>query len=523
MLRLSKSRYISEVWKCPKASWLKKYKPEEEAPFDSAAQAVMDTGNDIGDLAMGLFGDFVEVTEFDHDENGEKAGLDLGAMIRLTKEEMQKGTPVICEASFSTGSNFCSVDILKKEDSGWAIYEVKSSTSLKDEYLADIAYQKYVLEKCGVALTGTYLVVIDNSYVLDGDFDIQKFFKIIDVSGDIEEEYNNVEPNIAVAEKMAASDKEPDHPCGLYCFNPHECRFRGYCMANLPSPSVFDLYSISKKDALKLYNEGKADLKTIYENEDIVRNVINKTGSSAGETRERQLAHHAKDLPPHVDKDGIRSFADTVTYPLYFLDFETMTPVVPVYQGTKSRQQIPFQYSLHYMEEQDGDVKHKEFLAESGPDPRRAVAESLCRDIPRGVCTMVFSKSMESGRLKELAALFPDLSNHLLDINKGIVDLNDPFKAGYYYERSMTPPPKGVSLFSIKNVLPSMFPDDPELDYHKLEGVQNGEEAKEVFPKIQFMEPEEQERTRQGLLDYCRLDTLAMVKIWQKLKHIIDE
>lgn len=531
MLKLSKSKY-TKLWQCPKMLWLKQYKPETEGELDASTIAVMNTGNIVGDLAMGLFGDFVEVTTFKYDENSGTDELDLDAMISRTKEEMRKGTPVICEASFGLicedssvpYGNFCSVDILKKEDGGWAIYEVKSSTHPdKAVYIADVAYQKYVLEKSGINVTGTYIVTIDNTYLLDGELDLQKFFKISDVGDKVAKEIKNVEPKIEAARKMIASEDEPEISCGTQCFEPYKCLFRGYCMADLPTPSVFDLYRISKKDAFKLYHEGKADLKSIYEDKDIIDNVINKKGSSTGEIRVRQIEHYVNELPPYADKEGLRSFADTVSYPLYFLDFETMTPAVPVYQGTKSRQQIPFQYSLHYLEEKGGELKHKEFLAESGPDPRREVAESLCRDIPKDVCTMVFSKSMECGRLKELAEEFPDLSEHLMNIHSGIVDLNDPFKKGYYYDRAMTPAPEGVSLFSIKNVQPSMFPDDPEHDYHNLKGVQNGDEAKEIFPQIQFMDPEEQERTRQGLLDYCWLDTKSMVKIWQELERVISE
>lgn len=514
MLWLSKSKYTL-AWQCPKILWLRQYKPGEEAPLDSGTLARMNTGNDVGDLAMGLFGDFVEVTAYKDAGNGDRA-LDLGAMISRTKEEMEKGTPVICEASFGKDGNFCSVDILKQEAGGWAIYEVKSSTHPeKPEYAVDTAYQKYVLEKCGVNVTGTYIVTLDSSYVLDGELDISKLFKITDISEKVSEEIEKVGPKVEEVRKMAESDAEPDIACGTQCFTPHKCRFVGYCMRDLPSPSAFDLYRISKKKAFEYYYAGKADLRTLYESGE-----LDDPKSAEAETRLRQAEHYVKSLPPHVDAEGIRSFADTVSYPLYFLDFETMTPVVPVYQGTKSRQQIPFQYSLHYIEEKGGELRHKEFLAESGPDPRRDLAESLCRDIPMGVCTMVYSKSMESGRIKELAEEFPDLAEHLLGIDKGIVDLIEPFRKGYYYNRNMTPS-GDTALFSIKNVLPSVFPDDPELDYHNLEGVSNGGEAMEIFPQIQYMDPEERERTREGLLKYCELDTYAMVKLWQELERIV--
>ena len=188
-----------------------------------------------------------------------------------------------------------------------------------------------------------------------------------------------------------------------------------------------------------------------------------------------------------------------------------MQPVIPRYIGTKPYAQIPFQYSLHYIEHEGGKLEHKEFLAESGTDPRRAIAESLCRDIPMNVCVTAYNKAFECTRLKELAEAFPDISEHLLNIEQNIKDLLVPFQSGYYYNRAM-----GGS-FSIKSVLPAIFPDDPALDYHNLEGVHNGGEAMAIFPKIKDMPPEEQITARYNLLKYCELDTLAMVKVWEEL------
>jgi hypothetical protein len=152
----------------------------------------------------------------------------------------------------------------------------------------------------------------------------------------------------------------------------------------------------------------------------------------------------------------------------------------------------------------------------SGQDPRRDIAEALCRDIPKDVCTLAYNKSFECGRLRELANTFPDLSDHLRNIAENIQDLIDPFRAGDYYVPAM-----GGS-FSIKSVLPALFPDDPQLDYHALSGLcQNGGDAMNLFPSIAKMTPEDAAAAREALLRYCELDTLAMVKVWEKLKETI--
>ena len=504
MIHLSKSKYCS-LWQCPKMAWLNQYKPEVKT-VDASVEARMAAGNEVGDLAMGLFGDYVEVTAYD----GEK--LDLGKMIENTRLEMEKGTPVICEAAFSCQGLYCAVDLLKKEGDGWSIYEVKSSTNndekqeKKPVYIADISYQKYVLEHCGVKVSGTYLVCINNKYVFDGELNIQELFYVLDVSDAVAVEIQNVEKNLAVAEQVLTDPNEPDIDLGFYCHEPYDCAYWDYCARHVPSPSVFDLSRMAFSKKIDFYHQG------LIRYDDLLQSGLIKN-----KTQLRQIQYALNDLGTFIQPDKIRQFLDTLSYPLYFLDFETMQPVIPLFSGTSPYQQIPFQYSLHYIEEPDGEIKHREFLAASGEDPRRSIAESLIRDIPADVCVTAYNKTFECGRLKELANQFPDLSEHLLRIESNIVDLLIPFMRGYYYNRAM-----GGS-FSIKSVLPAVFPDDPELDYHNLEGVHNGGEAMTIFPQIQYMEPQEQEAARKNLLKYCELDTYAMVKLWQELVRVATE
>ena len=175
-----------------------------------------------------------------------------------------------------------------------------------------------------------------------------------------------------------------------------------------------------------------------------------------------------------------------------------------------------FQYSLHIKASADADYEHLEYLAPSdGGDPRRALAEQLCHDIPMGACTLVYNKDFECTRLKEMAAIYPDLAEHLLDIKKNIRDLLVPFRKCCYYVPAM-----GGS-FSIKSVLPALFPDDPALNYHHLDDrVQNGTDAMEIFPRIKDMPPSEAAEVREALLRYCELDTWAMVKVWEQLNAV---
>ena len=501
MKQLSKSKY-AKYCQCPKCLWMSVYKPEEEV-IDPNSEARFENGTEVGDLAMGLLGDYVDVTTTKEDGK-----LDLKAMLEKTQQLMDSGTENICEASFSYDGNYCAVDILHRTDDGWAIYEVKSTSfpefngkpAKLEKYLPDVAYQKWVLTKCGINVTGVYLVCLNSDYVRGKELDLQQLFVINNMDEMIANEYDKVEARQAEAKKVLQQTEEPEKDIWEGCKKPYDCAFFKYCSRHLPSPSVFDLYRMRFSDKLKYYRQGMITY------EDIKDEQLTPI--------RRIQVDSALNNQPHIESGKIKRFVESLPYPLYFLDFETMQLAVPQFEGTKVYQQITFQYSLHIIEKEGGELIHKEHLGISGSDTRRALAEQLCKDIPMNVCTLAYNKAFECTRIKELAEWFPDLAEHLMNIHDNIKDLLVPFAAGQYYLPSM-----GGS-FSIKRVLPSLFPDDPSLDYHNLNSkVQNGSDAMNIFPQIQFMSPEEQQQARTALLNYCCLDTLAMVRVWEKLKE----
>lgn len=520
---LSKSRYTA-FCQCPKNLWLEVYKPDEATP-DDALKARFEQGNEVGQLAKERFGSYVDVTTKNTDES-----LNYNAMVEKTKEAMANGTENICEASFSLDGNYCAVDILRRNGDGWDIYEVKSSSfpeydgeeAKLEKYAPDIAYQKWLLGKCGVKVINTFLVCLNSNYVRHGELDLQQLFVIIDMKDLVDNEYLKVPTQVKLAMKVLCDGNEPDIDLDKHCTKPYKCAFLDYCKRQhgVPEdkPTVFDIYSMNFSEKLKYYQAEHISF------EDMLVELQNKTSDP------KYIKNPTKTLPiqlmqvectlnktEHINTNGIREFLCGLSYPLYFLDFETFQQAIPQYDGQKPYQQITFQYSLHIKESATADYRHEEFLAPSdGSDPRRAVAEQLCKDIPMNVCTLAYNKSFECGRIKELASLYPDLSGHLLNIADHIVDLIDPFRAGDYYVPAM-----GGS-FSIKSVLPALFPDEPSLNYHNLdERCQNGGNAMTLFPKIQDMSPEEAEASREALLRYCKLDTWAMVKVWERLEEKI--
>ena len=486
-MNLSKSKYCNGL-QCKKMLWLYKNKPEEKEEVNN--QSVFDNGNDVHEVARKLLGEDINIP----------FNEDLTQMIKDTEEVMKQEKVIITEASFSYENNFCSVDILKKEGNTYEIYEVKSSTELKDVYVDDGSYQYFVLTSLGLKVEKCYVVILNNRYVRKGKLDLNQLFKKIDVTDEVVSKQAQVKQMIKDMNKYMEQKKEPKDDIGIHCFKPYKCPFFKYCTRHLPERNIFEINEINVNEKLKLYVEGIVSL------EDLLKEDISNEAK-------QHIEYELYDKKDYIDKKSIKEFLNTLSEPLYFLDFETFALPIPKYDGTRPYQQVPFQYSLHYIEE--GKLYHKEFLAESGVDPRKLIAESLVRDIPKNVPVLAYYMSFEKGRIKELAETFPDLKDHLMSIHDNIKDLIVPFKNRSYYAKGMH------GSASIKYVLPAMFPNDESLNYKNLELVHNGDEAMNIYARLGEYPKEEQEYIRERLLKYCELDTYAMVKIYEKLKQIV--
>ena len=488
---LSKSKYCN-AFQCLKMLWLNQNKPEEREELNN--ESVFETGTEVGTLAKQLFGDYIDI-EFNSN---------LSQMIEDTKRVIQeKDVCNITEASFTYQSNFCSVDILRKNKNNYELYEVKSSTEVKDIYIEDASYQYYVLTRLGYKVNKVSIVYLNSKYVKHGELELKKLFNIKDITEEAVSKIPLVEATISKINEYMEQKNEPNDSIGIHCVQPYECPFFSYCTKNLEKPNVFDIRGMQSKSKFKLYANG------IYTYKDLLKEDI-------ADKYKEQIDFELNQKEDKVEKEKIKDFLDTLSYPLYFLDFETFQQAIPLYDGVSPYEQIPFQYSLHYYNEEK-ELKHKEFLAESGIDPRRSLAESLIRDIPKDVCTLAYNMSFEKTVIKKLAEQFPDLEEHLLNIRDNIKDLMIPFYNRNYYTKEM------FGSYSIKYVLPALFPEDPSLNYHNLEDVHNGSEAMNAYASLESLSKEEQTKLRHNLLKYCELDTFAMVKIYNKLTEIISK
>ena len=488
-MNLSKSTYCKGL-QCKKMLWLEKNKPDERENNDN--DAILEQGNLVHEVARYLFGEHINI---EYNDN-------LNEMIKDTYRTIESYKDIIVtEASFQYEKNFCSVDILKKKGNSYEIYEVKSSTSLKDIYINDASYQYYILTNLGFKVTKCSVITINNQYERVGSLDLNKLFLINDITDTVISLQPNVKNNIIEINKYMEEDIEVNKKITENCFKPYACPFFKYCTRNLPTPNVFNITVNPGITGLKFYQKG------IYSFEDLLKENIN-------DKQRQRVEFELYNKNDYIDKEKIKIFLKTLSYPLYFLDFETYQMPIPLYDRVHPYEQVPFQYSLHYFESEKRELKHTEFLAASGIDPRRELALSLVKNIPLNVCTLAYNMKFEKGVIKRLAELYPDLKEHLMNIHDNIKDLIIPFDNRSYYSKNM----HGSS--SIKHVLPALFPNNPELDYHNLDLIQNGSDAMNNFRDLENMTQEEQKYTRERLLKYCELDTYAMVKIYEKLKEV---
>ena len=495
MKTISKSKYLAYK-SCPKCLWLLFNNPEL-AIEDPGAQRHIDDGKVVGEYAKKYFPNTVDVTSYDKDGN-----LDISNMIGLTNRYLMENKDTIAEASFSLDGLFCSIDLLHLAEDGYEIYEVKATTNVEKEHYIDAAFQKYVLEKKGLHVARVYILHLNNEYKRHGDIDVSKLFMRDDIS--CESRFLNtltgMEDDLEEIDYIVNKQKmEPRVPLSTNC---KECPFKAYCHKDIPVPSVLNINGLRK--TYDYLSQGIVTYKDVID----YHIKLNK--------RQRiQIESFIFNKEVIMDKPLVEDFLKTIRYPIYHLDFESIQLPIPPCDGAWPYEQIPTQYSLH-IEYEDGHLEHKEFLGDS-IDPRRAIAEALCRDIPDNVCVLAYNKMFECGRLQELAEMYPDLYDHLTKMKDNVVDLLVPFKNGDYYHIKM-----GGSN-SIKYVLPALCPNDPALDYHALPVVHNGGEAMDIYPKMLVADPVEKERIRDGLLKYCCLDTLAMVKVLRKLVEEVNK
>jgi hypothetical protein len=480
---LSKSLFVRGV-RCHKSLYLQKYRPELKDEVSEETEKRFAGGYEIGDLAQGLFpgGELVPYDGLSHEEQ-----------LEMTATLIAQGCQTIYEATFFYNGVFIKADIIHRGDGGWDVYEVKASTGVKDYHLDDASVQYYVMAGAGLPISRVFIVHINNQYVRQGEIEVDKLFYKEDITAIAKDKQAFIVEEIARQRTMLKGD-EPDMAIGPHCEQNYPCDFIGHCWSHIPSPSVFDFRGQGKPDGFALCRQG------IVKMEDVSPDIL-------GWRQQFQLEGvlHQKN---HIDQDAVQEFLDSLWYPLYYLDFETSMAAIPPYDGIRPYQQVPFQYSLHHLDQQEGDLQHDEFLAMPRTDPRKGLVEKLVSEITDDACVLAYSSGFEIARLRDLAGWFPEYAAKIEKIIANTRDLAAPFRSYHVYRWEQQ------GSYSLKNVLPAMVPD---FNYDHLD-VQNGGMAMDAYAAMnQTDDPDEISKIRQSLLEYCKLDTLAMVKILERL------
>lgn len=486
---LSKSSFIRGV-QCEKHLYLYKYHYNEMDQLSDMQKAIFKRGTDVGKLAQQLFPDGIDTspaTQFKYDK-----------AVRHTKELLANKQKVIYEASFNFSDVLSVADIVVNEKSGLKVFEVKSSTSISETYIRDAALQYWVISKCGHKIKDFSITYINNQYVRKGKLDIDELFITESVLKLILPLQKWVEENISRFKKVLAKRSIPFIDIGEHCYDPYTCGFYEYCRKHIPENSIFDLSGIHLTKKYDLYRNGIVKLEDVPADADLSKNA----------KLQLDVYNSKKDL---IDKKAIKEFLADLNYPIYFMDFETFQPAVPMFDNSKPYMQIPFQYSLHHKKNKKSKIEHYEFLAETGSDPRIKFIENLLRDTKSEGDILTYNKSFEVLRLKEIAEAFPKYKKEIEERINRVKDLMIPFQKKYYYTSKMQ------GSYSIKYVLPALI---PELSYADLE-INEGGLASVAFESLYYeTDLMRIAEIRNNLLEYCKMDTFAMVKLLEKLESL---
>jgi predicted RecB family nuclease len=486
-MRISKTKFVAGC-QCLKRLYLQVHEPELAADPEDAADAVIEQGREVGLLARKLFPGGIEVCS---------TGLDQA--IRTTKELVANPeVPAIFEGVFEHDGVLVRADVLqRRKENLWRLVEVKSASDVKDHHVQDVAIQSYVLSRSGLKLASVWLVHINRAYVLTRTtVDPRQLFSFRNLT----QRAQNFQPELILRLRsqfrVLATPEVPDVPTGLHCINPVVCEFFNHCNTPKPHDHIGYLPRLHASAMEKLEEIGVQSIEDIPA--DFELSEVQRRACTAIQTGQ-----------PWFSPDLKREF-ESLKFPLYFMDFETVNRAIPRFSGMRPYDQLPFQWSVHVQGQRGGTSEHYEFLATDSDDPRTPFISSLCEALgDSDGSIIVYNEQFESQRLWELASWLPAYTDRIRAIQRRLWDLL-PIVRNHVYH------PAFGGSFSLKAVLPALV---PEMTYEGME-VPDGQSAGLTWESMIRSDSTESERQakRKALLDYCGQDTLAMVKLLEALR-----
>jgi len=487
MKLLSKSKFLNGI-QCPRLLWVSIHKKEMLPEFSIATLNTFKEGNEVGELAKKLFPEGIDIPTEDFSQN-----------IQLSKEALTQDKPLF-EPAIMFEQLYSRADILVPVGKEWDIIEVKSATKVKDINIWDVAFQKYVYEEAGLKIRKCFLMYINNEYIKNGELDPKELFVKQNITEEVGEKLKELPEKITEMFDILNYPELPDNIIGTHCDDPYGCPLKDDCWSFLPEGHVFQL-TRGGKTSFELFDN------KIYAIKDIPEDF--KLTDKQGIQRDCEISNKV-----HIHKESIKHFLSGLNYPLYYLDFETFSSAVPMFDGIKPYQQVPFQFSLHIVKKEGATPKHIEFLYDGSEDPRKEFIEKLKEALGESGDIVSYNMAFEKGVISKVAEFLPEYKDWAENVNGRMIDLWVPFRNFSYYN------PKQKGSASIKHVLPSLVGGEG----YKVMDIADGITASIEYFNSHYGEVEESKKlkVRNDLLKYCCLDTEAMIWIVDKLKEISE-
>jgi predicted RecB family nuclease len=483
--RLSKSRFVAGL-QCHKLLWWKVHEPAAPELVSSPdLQARFEAGKRVGEAARAYVpgGELIGFPYYD----------EVDRKIAATQTALAGATPAIYEAALATDDAYAVVDILERRERGFGLIEVKSTIDVKSEHIPDVGVQTYILRRSGIAIERAEVMHLNRECRYP---DLSNLFVRRDVTPLIEAFLPEV-PDAIAAQVAALAGPLPDVPIGDHCFEPHECPFMKRCWPEWPADHVSTLY-VMRRRALDLEAKG---YRTLHD----LPGDLKLSAIQARQVRAVQTG-------ALVVEESLTEALVPFEGPLAFLDFETVSPAIPVWNGCRPWDQVPVQFSVH-MQRPGGAYAHHAWLTEGSEDPRLDQAKALVTACAGAQAVVAYNSSFERGCIRLLAAAAPGLARELGLLELKLVDLLPVVRNHVYH-------PKFAGSFALKSVIPALVPD---VSYEDLE-IRDGAAATLALWRLVF-EPERLGRRkragmRSALLSYCERDSWATVKLLDRLRAL---
>jgi len=467
--------------------WYEYNKTEEVPEPDAATQAIFDQGKRVGEVARKLYPFGIKM---EREQMPEK-------MHASSMEALKMRRPLF-EAGLIYGRTYALPDILVPvEGDSWDLVEVKSAAEVKEEHLIDAAFQKYVYTGAGLKIRRCYLMHINTEYVRHEEIEPKKLLTKKDITEAIEPYLSGIKDQVDSLLEIIAGP-EPTMKIGPQCGKPYACPLEEECRKFLPEGDIFQLRG-KKENLFRLLDQGILTVADIpkedwLSDKQLIQIESHRTGKA------------------HVDREGIRDFLSGVKYPLYFLDFETLSSAIPAYDLTHPFENIFFQFSLHIISKEGEKPVHHGYLAPGNVDPRPEILLRLKELLGEAGSIIAYNMSYEISCLRDAVNAYPEYKDWFRKLEKRFVDLLVPFSKLHYYH----PAQKGSA--SIKNVLPAMT----TTSYEGM-AIADGGTASLEYERVTFdkdIDEKERQRVRNALEEYCKLDTQAMVDVFKALVEL---